>query len=81
MIGDPTIETLRRFLEHAPKDPGKLAPALLGWTLTTNNGDGEKHYFVCAHCAGRIMARGCHLPGNPEPVWKSTGIKETCCVC
>lgn len=56
------IETLRSHLEHAPKDPGNIAPGLRGW-LTPEG------VAVCAECAGRIMQRGCSLPKNSSPVF------------
>lgn len=56
------MELLVRFIEHAPRDPGPLAGNIRGWWLPP----GE---YVCAHCAGRIMARGCQLPRGSEPAW------------
>jgi len=57
-----TVKTLRRFLEHAPKDPGNIYNDLLGWQF-------EQTHFICATCAGRILARGCALPKDITPVW------------
>ena len=51
MQGECRIDKLDEFLASAPVDPGPVAPDLLGWT----RGDA---LAVCAHCAGRIMARG-----------------------
>jgi hypothetical protein len=44
-------EELEDMLAGAPRDPGPVAPGLLGWTREGAPG-------VCSHCAGRIMARG-----------------------
>lgn len=70
-----TVSYLRTAIEHAPRDPGKLAPNLRGWFTP----DG---YYVCATCAGRIMARGCQLPRGSNPVWKDRpepyGVCECC---
>jgi hypothetical protein len=46
-----TAHDLENFLSGAPRDPGPIAPDLLGWMR-------EDGLAVCAHCAGRIMARG-----------------------
>jgi hypothetical protein len=61
-----TLETLQRFIEGAPLNPGPLAADLTGW-LVPDVG------FVCARCAGRIMARGCLFPRDAEPCWRGTG--------
>jgi hypothetical protein len=69
-------ETMNRFIEHAPQDPGPLAPTMRGWWLPAGN-------YLCARCAGRIIARGCAFPRNAEPVW-SDGRPEpfgVCCCC
>ena len=63
----PIVETLRRFLDGSPQDPGNIAPGLVGWQLATD-------IYVCARCAGRIMARGCQLPPNSTPVWHNGPI-------
>lgn len=72
------VDTLKRFLEHAPRDPGTMAPDLVGWWITCDDG----LRYLCARCAGRIMARGCSI-GQCEAVWdvspgKITGICEGC---
>lgn len=61
-----TIETLRRYLEHAPKDPGPIAPGLAGWNFP----EGQ----ICSTCAGRIIARGCPLPPGSEPIWGTESL-------
>lgn len=70
-----TVATLQRYLEGAPLDPGPLAPNLLGWNTCALN-------FVCAHCAGRIMARGCRFV-DVLPCWKDGDRKPAgpCCCC
>lgn len=52
----------QEFLQFAPRDPGRLAHGLVGWT----DGVGVE---LCAYCAGRIMARGCHLQGPCKSHW------------
>ena len=37
--------------------------------------------FVCAKCAGRIMARGCRLPGKASVVWDNDGNRVDSCAC
>lgn len=57
------LDTLRKFIADAP--PALRAPdALLGWE------SGPEKVFVCARCAGRIMARGCQLPSPAVAVWE-----------
>lgn len=65
------VELLKRFIEHAPQNPGVLSDELAGWWTPAGN-------YVCARCAGRIMARGCQLPRGTEPAWNDqpTGV---CC--
>jgi hypothetical protein len=71
---DPeTVKMLRGFLANAPKDPGPIAPDLLGWCL-------PDYHYVCASCAGRIMARGCRLPAKSTPVWRGMAA-GVCCLC
>jgi hypothetical protein len=71
-----TIEYLKTSLEHAPQSPGQLASNLVGWSVPTTEGD---TLIVCARCAGRILARGCHLPQNSEPIWRSSEIASVVC--
>jgi len=66
------IDLGRRFLEHAPTDPGPTNPDIAGW-----NGKGVN---VCAVCAGRILARGCDLRTIADlPVWSPNVID--CDIC
>jgi hypothetical protein len=69
-----TEQMLKDAIEHAPKNPGKLAANLRGWWTP----DG---YYVCAACAGRIMARGCHLPNCSNPVWADKPEPYGVCCC
>lgn len=69
------VQRLKEFLEHSPKSPGTLAPTLHGWLTHPDQ------LFVCAVCAGRIMARGCQLPRGSEPVWTDQNVKGKCCCC
>ena len=57
---------MRSTLEYAPANPGPVAPTLRGWILPASDG----LLYVCARCAGRIIARSSFLPRNAEPVWK-----------
>ena len=67
-----TVETLRRYLADAPATAPAGPPDLLGyWTA-----DG---YYVCTSCAGRILARGCTIPGA-EPCWVGQPY-GSCCTC
>ncbi len=66
-----TLEYLRDAIKYAPRDPGKLSAELTGW-------EHENGTKVCAHCAGRIMARGCRFQGF-EPIWKPA--KVVCEIC
>lgn len=69
-----TLAYLQRAIEHAPKRPGQLSGTLEGWTV-----DG---LYLCAFCAGRIIARGCNLPRSVEPIWVCDDVKhEACCLC
>ena len=70
-----TEQYLRDAAEHAPRDPGPMAPDLRGWWTPAG-------WYVCARCAGRIMARGCQLPRGAKPVWRSKPEPYgTCSVC
>ena len=69
------LDYLRRAIAHAPIDPGKMAPDLSGWFAGP-----DRQWYVCARCAGRIMARGCHLPRPAEPVWADQP-RGVCCLC
>lgn len=67
------LDQLRTAIEHAPRDPGRLSPELAGWR--TPGG-----LFVCPHCAGRIMERGCRLPTGSDPVWDKDPA-DSCPLC
>lgn len=71
-----TAETLRGFLEHAPKDAGPIVPQLRGWWVPAEGG----LLYVCAEHAGRITARGCQLPGA-QPVWRNRPEPYGVCAC
>jgi hypothetical protein len=65
--------SLAHQIEHAPAGPGKVNPEIAGWDVVHG-------LFVCWHCAGRIMARGCRV--NGWPVWKVEHAEhEACCLC
>lgn len=56
------LKTLIETLENSPQEPGRVSPDLLGWETPAGN-------LLCAHCAGRILARGCRLPAGSKPIW------------
>ena len=66
---------LKNAIDGAPLTPGRIAPDLRGWWTS----DG---YYLCASCAGRIMARGCKidLHGKAEPVWADLPVPYGVCV-
>lgn len=69
-----TLETLKRFIEHAPP---ATKSAVAGWHCGTEQ---EGREAICGECAGRIMDRGCQLPRPAEPIWPRKAI-EQCCIC
>lgn len=64
------LEYLRRAIEHAPQRTNPPIKGLMGWKTK------QGQLFVCAECAGRIMARGCRLP-EVTPIWDDAK-GETC---
>ena len=84
MTTTPGEQYLLRAIEHAPRTLlNPIAKNLRGWWLTFNDGNppGDYMLYVCAECAARIMDRGCHLLGNPEPVWNDRAEPFGVCVC
>jgi hypothetical protein len=68
------VDYLRLAIEYAPADPRQMAANIVGWWTTIGN-------WVCAHCAGRIIARGCRFP-PALPHWKDdVGPRGVCCCC
>lgn len=65
---------LHEAIAHAPLSPGQLAPNLRGWWTPSG-------LYVCSHCAGRIMARGCRLPSDSHPVWTDQAEPFGVCIC
>jgi hypothetical protein len=59
------MKTLIETLENSPREPGRVNPDLLGWQTPAGN-------LLCAHCAGRILARGCRLPAGTRPIWQGS---------
>jgi hypothetical protein len=72
---------IREALEHAPAQPATPPPAnLRGHWLTGEASHAPGVYalhYVCAHCAGRLIARGVSL-GRAEAVWKDRPQSPTC---
>ena len=60
------IQKLRDALENAPLI-AKTNPEIAGWY--------GLDWQLCAHCAARIMARGCALPKPTTIIW-TPGIVE-----
>lgn len=74
------MQTVKQFtadmmsaIEFAPPATSG-APGLQGFFCPVEGGDA----YVCSPCAGRIMARGCALPGG-SPVWVNEPAGS--CVC
>jgi hypothetical protein len=57
-------DTLLRLAEHAAGTPAVVNPALRGWVHHDGGGDS----YLCADCAGRMLARG-HSISPATPVW------------
>ncbi len=69
-----TVEYLKTAAEYGPKRP-VVAEALRGWWTPAG-------WYVCGHCAGRILQRGCQLPRDSQPVWRDKAEPfGVCCVC
>ena len=68
-----TLDYLHKAIEHAPADPGQMAATIKGWEV-------ENGVYLCARCAGRIMARGCRVP-DCLPVWSDNPAVSLCCLC
>lgn len=67
------VEYLRDAITYAPR-LARSAPGLRGhWTPNGN--------YVCAECAGRIVARGCGLPRDSAAVWMDSPEPYGVCVC
>jgi len=68
-----TAETIQRFLEGAP-EAGLVQLGLRGWILPGGQ-------FLCAGCAGRIVARQIPLPADLKSVWDEDRVEQgTVCV-
>lgn len=64
-------DQLLRALDGAPTKPGPINADLRGWWT-------PQGWYLCATCAGRILARGCRLQATP--VWKETAEPYGVCV-
>jgi len=58
-------EELKRNIEHAPEAILNIHATHQGFWLPVEGGD----LYICAECAGRILARGISLP-NGVPCYK-----------
>ena len=69
------FDELLDILKYAPKAPATAGGGgLIAWRLPNDA------QFICAHCAGRILARGCRLPEGVTPVWDSTILPPEPCI-
>jgi len=70
---------LKEVIEYSPLNP-VVNPELHGWLVTEDSTE-----FVCAHCASRVMARGCWRwnGGKSSPVWADSPNLDAykCCCC
>ena len=66
-----TPEQAREWLEYSPKDPGPIAPGLLGFVDDAAN-------FYCSTCTGRLGRRGIVLT-RMTPIWDRTD--KPCAAC
>ena len=66
-------EYLALAIEYAPRETGPISPSLVGWWTAAG-------HWVCARCAGRIMARGCRFPAA-SPHWQGSVGPRGVCVC
>lgn len=70
------LEYLKKAIENAPKHPREPAYGLSGFVV------GESGMFICSHCSGRILDRGCFLPLPSTPIWEDKQWNdETCVLC
>jgi hypothetical protein len=65
-------ENVKEWLEYSPT-PGASNPQLAGFRI------GEWRY--CAHCTGRLAARGILLPRSALPIWVDASEKGACDAC
>ncbi len=66
----PSVETLREWLKNCPQNVPPGPSDLSGYVA-----DGIE---VCSACAGRLLARGCHLGAIVVPVWDQEVSCEVC---
>jgi len=70
-----TPKELKEILEYAPKDPGPMAPGLVGNVTPLG-------YFFCAECVCRAMRRmGYGLFKGFVPVWSDCMHSDEPCDC
>lgn len=76
-VGTLTREAIaiREAIEFAPVHGTQTAPDLIGlWT--------PEGWYVCARCAGRIMARGCgYTLKGAQQVWTDAPVYGVCLCC
>ena len=70
-----TIEYLRKAIEGAPANAPQSAEHLRGWKV------GPEQVYICASCAGRILARGGQLPKPALSVWDDMPVSGVCALC
>lgn len=67
------LDLYREYIQYAPRD-AYSAPDLRGWTDALG-------VYLCALCAGRIMARGCSLKSPATPDWADATDPPPCTMC
>ena len=70
-----TIEYLRKMIDGAPVNTPQPAEHLRGWRV------GPEQVYICANCAGRILARGGQLPKPALSVWDDMPDPGVCALC
>lgn len=76
MSGSEFAAEVRSVLEFAPVNPGPIAAGLLGWWREVDDGA----VYLCARCAGRMLARSFNLPRGMDPVWAGKSGAAGACV-
>ena len=73
------LNTLRDQIEYAPTSGFTVAAGLVGWSIQTPLADGfPETVHICAHCAGRLIARGFRVPRPCTPVWEGAILCALC---
>lgn len=71
------LQYFKNALEFAPK---KFTPPPKGLRGYWVPGECGNLYYLCATCAGRMIARGCSIGRNAVPVWSNTPEPYGVCI-